>query len=117
MGFYNVDMFVSEECAGKHVFYVRPFSEELKKDLDRLVKDVRKVSGNTEIIEKNGTYAISTGDDISGTSFYESFWGMLFRRFMSESKRVCLDPITEEHYYVVIFSDKFIAPCKRKLVA
>lgn len=116
MGNFNVDMFYDEKN-GKQVFYVRPFSEEVKSDLDRLVNDVNKVSGNISITEKNGTYAIATGEKINATTFVECFWGMLFRRFASEARRVCIDPISEEKYYAVIFSASFIQPCQRKIAA
>lgn len=116
MGNFNVDMFYDKKN-GKQVFYVRPFSEEVKADLDRLVNDAHKVSGNISITEQNGTYAIATDDKISATTFAECFWGILFRRFASESRRVCIDPISEEKYYAVIFSASFIQPCQRKIAA
>lgn len=96
------------------VFYVRPYTQELKDDLDRLMKDTPKVSKATDITEKNGTYRVSSREKLAGLDFYQSFWGILFRRFMSESKHVCLDPITEEKYYGVIFSHEYIEPCGRK---
>lgn len=100
---------------GIAVFYVRPFSEELKADLDRLMVDTYRVSQTTDITEKNGTYRISSKETLSGLDFYESFWGILFRRFSAEAKHVCLDPVTEEKYYSVIFSHQYIEPCKRRL--
>lgn len=100
---------------GLAVFYVRPFSEELKADLDRLMVDTYKVSQTTDITEKNGTYRVASRETLGGINFYESFWGILFRRFRAESNHVCLDPITEEKYYGVIFSHKYIEPCGRRL--
>ena len=97
------------------VFYVRPYTQELKDDLDRLMKDTPRVSKTTEITVRNGTYRVSSREKLAGLDFYQSFWGILFRRFMSESKHVCLDPITEEKYYGVIFSHQYIEPCGRKL--
>lgn len=113
MGNYNVELYYDKESKSR-VFYVRPFSKELKDDLDRLIVDAQKVAENVSISEKDGTYAIKT---TSEGGFMEGFWGILFRRFMSESKRVCIDPITEEKYYVLIFSPEFIKPCARKLAA
>ena len=100
---------------GLAVFYVRPFSEELKADLDRLMVDTYKVSQTTDITEKNGTYRVASRETLAGINFYESFWGILFRRFRAESNHVCLDPITEEKYYGVIFSHEYIEPCGRRL--
>ncbi len=114
MGNFNVDLFYNH---GKQVFYVRPFSEEVKSDLNRLMADTHKVCENVSITEKDGTYAISTDEKIDTRSFVEGFWGMLFRKFASESRRVCIDPINEEKYYAVIFSAEFIKPCKRRLAA
>lgn len=113
MGNYNVELYYDKESKSR-VFYVRPFSKELKDDLDRLIVDAHKVAETVSIYEKDGTYAIKT---TSEGGFMEGFWGILFRRFMSESKRVCIDPITEEKYYVLIFSPEFIKPCARKLAA
>ena len=97
------------------VFYVRPYTQELKDDLNRLMKDASKVSKTTEITEKDGTYRVSSREKLAGLDFVQSFWGILFRRYMAESKYVCLDPITEEKYYGVIFSHQYIEPCGRKL--
>lgn len=116
MGNFNVEMFY-DEAMEKQVFYVRPFSEEIKTDLERLMTDVHKVCGNVDITEKTGTYAIATKGEINETTFAESFWGILFRRFSAESRHVCIDPINEEKYYAVIFSAKFISPCERRLAA
>ena len=113
MGNYNVELFLDQESNCRK-FYVRPFSQEIKEDLDRLIVDVRKVSDDVFITEKNGTYTIKT---TSNQFFMDGMWGILFRRFISESNRVCVDPITEEKYYVLIFSSKFIEPCARKLAA
>lgn len=109
---YNVSMQVEN-----NVFYVRPFSDELKRDLDRLVMDANKVSDSVTITENDGTYTIATTAEITKAYFIESFWGMLYRRFLAESKRVCIDPVSEERYYVLIFSQEFITPCERLLVA
>lgn len=100
---------------GVAVFYVRPFSEELKADLERLMTDTYRVFQTTDISEKNGTYRIASKESLSGLDFFESFWGILFRRFSAEAKHVCLDPITEEKYYGVIFSHQYIEPCARRL--
>ncbi len=116
MGNFNVEMFYDEKN-GTQVFYVRPFSEEVKADLDRLVNDAHKVSGKISITEQNGTYAIATEEKIAAINFIESFWGILFRRFASEARRVCIDPISEEKYYAVIFSASFIQPCQRRIAA
>lgn len=113
MGNYNVELFFDKENKSR-VFYVRPFSQEIKEDLDRLVVDAQKVAEDVFITEKEGTYAIRTTSD---KPFMEGLWGILFRRFVSESKRVCVDPITEEKYYVLLFSSEFIKPCARKLAA
>lgn len=118
MGIYNVDVFYDVN-GSKQVFYVRPFSEEIKCDLERLMTDVDKVCEKISITKKEGTYIISTvasgKDDIQ--PFMEGMWGILFRKFMSESHHVCVDPITEEKYYAVIFSSEFINPCERRKVA
>ena len=116
MGNYNVEMFWHNDVS-RQVFYVRPFSEEVKADLERLVKDCKKVCGNVAITEKNGTYAISTDEKVSHATFMEGFWGILFRKFSAESRHACVDPINEEKYYAVIFSESFIAPCERRLAA
>lgn len=113
---YNVSMSMSN-IKGSKTFYVRPFSEEIKMDLDRLMMDVSKVSSKVTITENDGTYAISTEEPITEQTFMEGFWGILFRRFLAESKRVCVDPINEEKYYVLIFSDSYITPCMRRLAA
>lgn len=113
---YNVSMF-TDSTEGAKVFYVRPFSEEVKNDLDRLMRDVSKVSDKVAITENNGTYAISTEEPVTEKNFIEGFWGILFRRFLVESKRVCKDPISEEKYYVLIFSASYINPCARRLAA
>ena len=115
MGFFNVDIYKSGD--NTTAFHVRPFSEEVKTDLDRLIRDVHKISSDTIIVECDGTYTISTNSEITEQNFFESFWGMLFRRFYSESKRVCVDPITEEKFYAIIFSEEFIEPCERLLAA
>lgn len=114
MATFNCDFFKGENG---NIFFVRPFSEEVRNDLDRLAKDARKASYGTTIIETDGTYAISTNQVIDERTFVESFWGMLFRRFLSESKRVCVDPISNEKFYAVILSGEFILPCERKLAA
>lgn len=113
MGNFNVELFYDKESKSR-VFYVRPFSQEIKDDLDRLIVDAKKVAKDVSITEQEGTYAIKTD---SNMPFLEGFWGILFRRFVSESKRVCVDPITEEKYYVLLFSSEFIKPCARKLAA
>lgn len=113
---YNAEMFFNKE-ENNQVFYVRPFSNELKADLDRLIVDVRKVAENVSITEKDGTYCVATNQPHFKDAFMESFWGILFRRFSAEANRVCVDPITEEKYYVLIFSSEFIKPCARRLVA
>lgn len=112
---FNASMISLYQENGLAVFYVRPFSEELKADLDRLMKDVPRVSKTTEITERNGTYRVSSKETLAGLDFFESTWGILFRRFSSESRHVCMDPITEEKYYSVIFSHQYIEPCARKL--
>lgn len=112
---YNVEFLMSNE--DERVFYVRPFSKEVKDDLDRLMSDCGKVSKAVTITEKNGTYAISTVEMITPSTFMSSFWGMLCRKFISESKHVCIDPINKEKYYAVIMSNQFIEPCGRKLAA
>lgn len=99
------------------VFYVRPFSEDVKKDLDRLVDDVRSVSSNTIVSESNGTYRISSFTSMENLDFMNSLWGMLLRRFLAESKTVCMDPVTEEKYYKLIISHQFIEPCARKIAS
>lgn len=112
----NVLMFSNYQEDGHAVFYVRPFSERTKNDLDRLVVDAPRVSGsNTSIVEKNGAYRVSAKESIDSIDFMSSFWGILFRRFMAESKTVCVDPLTEEKYYGLIFSNEYIEPCARKL--
>ena len=113
---FNVELFY-DSTAFKQVFYVRPFSEEVKADLERLMKDSSKVSESVSITEKKGTYAICTEEEIDISTFAVSFWGILFRKFWSESNRVCIDPINEEKYYAVIFSSEYIEPCARKLAA
>lgn len=116
---FNVSMIYHYQENGFAVFYVRPFSEELKADLDRLMsmKEFFTTTKQTNITEINGTYRIASEESLIGMNFMESFWGMLFRRFCSESKRVCLDSITEEKYYGAIISYKYIEPCARKLAA
>ena len=116
MGNYNVEMFWHNDVS-RQVFYVRPFSEEVKADLERLVKDCKKVCGNVAITEKNGTYAISTDEKITKENFRKGLWGILFVKFLNQSHEVCVDPINEEKYYAVIFSESFIAPCERRLAA
>lgn len=115
MGNYNVEFTMNDK--EMRVFYVRPFSEEVQEDLERLMSDCGKVSKAVTITEKNGTYTISTVEMITPSTFMSSFWGMLCRKFMSESKRVCVDPINNEKYYAVLISDRFIEPCARKLAA
>lgn len=111
----NVSIFWSN---GSMTFYVRPYSKEITVDLDRLIVDAPKASnGSVTVRKKNGTYIISSSILITDQEFVESFWGMLFRRFLSESKRVCVDEKTNEKYYAVRFSKDFISPCERKLVA
>ena len=99
------------------VFYVRPFSEETKNDLDRLIEDVRRVSPHTIITEKNGTYRVSSRISMDDLDFMSSMWGILLRRFLAESKTVCMDPVTEEKYYKLIISHEFIEPCARRLAS
>lgn len=109
---YKLTMYQENDRA---VFYVRPFSAELKKDLNRLIVDTGKVSKTTHITERNGTYRIASEEKLEGIDFYQSFWGMLFRRFLAESKYVCVDPVTCEKYYEVIISNQYIEPCERRL--
>lgn len=116
MGNFNVEMFW-DKSARSQVFYVRPFSEEVKNELVRLMKETPKVSKAVIITEKDGTYAVASKEKVTASTFMESFWGMLFRKYASESKRVCIDPLNEEKYYAVIFSAQFIAPCERRLAA
>lgn len=116
MGNFNVEMFYNKEC-GKQVFYVRPFSKEAKAELERLEQDASQVCGSISITNKNGTYAIATDDEITPSTFTENFWGMLFRKFLSESHTVCIDPLNDEKFYSVIFSADYIPPCNRKLAA
>ena len=114
MANFSVEMFKTDDDTE---FYVRPFSEEIKMELDRLMVNIPKVSKNTFITEHNGTYVISTDVEIDQKSFNESLWGILFRRFYVEAQRVCVDPITEEKFYAVIFSEQFIYPCERLMAA
>ena len=112
---FNATVISMYQENGLAVFYVRPFSEELKEDLERLMTDVGRVSKTTHITNKNGTYRIASNEKLAGMDFVQSMWGILFRRFKSESNRVCLDPITEEKYYSVIFSHQYIEPCGRRI--
>lgn len=114
---YKAQMISMYQENGMAVFYVRPFSEELKAELDRLMKDTPRVSASTDITEKNGTYRVASKESAFGIDFNFSMWGILFRRFSAEAKHVCLDPITEEKYYEAIFSHEYIEPCGRRLVA
>ena len=103
---------------GIPVFYVRPFSKELKEELDRLIKDAPRVARDTSVTERNGTYRVArvNSEPIKNIQeFMGCLWGMLFRRFMAEAKHVCIDETTSEKYYVVIFSNEYIEPCGRKL--
>lgn len=109
---YKLTMYQENERA---VFYVRPFSAEIKADLDRLMKDTCKVSTTTHITERNGTYRVASEEKLEGIDFFQSFWGILFRRFLAESKYVCMDPLTEEKYYGIILSHEYIEPCERRL--
>lgn len=113
--FNNVQMISDFDEDGNSVFYVRPFSEESRLELERLKTDAPRASSTITITEKDGTYRIAEEGKV--INFVCSFWGMLFRRFLSESKTVCVDPINEEKYYAVIFSANFIAPCERRLAA
>ena len=75
MGNYNVELYYDKESKSR-VFYVRPFSKELKDDLDRLIVDAHKVAETVSIYEKDGTYAIKT---TSEGGFMEGFWGIIKR--------------------------------------
>lgn len=112
---FKASMFSLYQENGYAVFYVRPFSEELKNELDRLMEDTYRVSKTTDITEKNGTYRVSSKESLAGIDFVQSFWGILFRRFKAESNYVCLDPISSERYYGAIFSHEYIEPCGRRI--
>ena len=112
---FKASVFSLYQENGKAVFYVRPFSKELKDELERLTKDAPKVSKTVDVTEKNGTYRISSMETLSGIDFIESFWGILFRRFKTEANYVCLDPVNSERYYIAIFSHQYIEPCERRL--
>ena len=112
---YKASVYSQFQENGRAVFYVRPFSEELKSELERLIKDAPKVSKTVNITEKNGTYRVASMETLSGIDFHESFWGMLFRRFKAEANYVCLDPVNSERYYIAIFSHQYIEPCGRRI--
>ncbi len=116
-------VFKSDVTVKGEVFYVRPFSQETQEECKRLMKELEETQGDKEekisITEKDGTFCFKTSLSKSEVkaSFMESMWGILFRKFLADSKKICVDPIKEEKYYAVIFSCEYIFPCPRKIAA
>lgn len=115
-------LFNSDVTVKGQVFYVRPFSQETQEECKRLMKELEAQEDKEEkisITEKDGTFCFKTSLSKSEVkaSFMESMWGILFRKFLSDSKKVCVDPINSEKFYAVIFSREYIFPCPRKIAA
>ena len=114
-------IFNSDVTYEGEVFYVRPFSQETQAECQRLMdeKIPKEKDEKISIKEKNGTFCFKTSLSPSEVkaSFMESMWGILFRKFLSDSHKVCVDPINDEKFYAVIFSREYIFPCPRKIVA
>lgn len=94
------------EMNGK-TFYVKPFEDRVKHDLENLTKISRKYG---VIVEQrnDGSYSIYT------KTTQNTLWGILYRRFLAESKHVCVDPDTHEKFFPVIFSTSLIVKCARR---
>lgn len=105
------------------VFYVRPFDDQVKAELERLMLDTKKMAIRTgkpveaDITEKGGVYRVAASHPISLKEYPHSFWGMLHRMFSAYAREVRIEEMTKARYYKAIVSHEYITQESRLYVA
>lgn len=115
------------ESGENAVFYVRPFDAFVESELERLMRDTKRMANmfrkeaNNHVtitqLERGRLYRIEADHPISMKEYPTSFWGILHKMFCGYAREICVETMTQARYYKAIVANEYIEQKTKLYVA